>query len=132
MINYNNIISGQISDPPSGSLIVDFEGAINTTTITCDIVNRTRDQINTKWSITNFRGVSSFQTISSNPEIFHFSGDPIPGTVPTRTFRNRLNILNMSHDLDQVTLFCGSNTFPTQAHIFFRIYRKSEFSLLIH
>ena len=25
--------SGQITDPPSGSLIVDFKGAINTTTI---------------------------------------------------------------------------------------------------
>ena len=62
-------ISGQIYDPPSGSLIADVEGAKNATTISCDIVNRTRDQINTEWSVTNFRGVSSFQTLSSNPEI---------------------------------------------------------------
>ena len=108
-------------------MIADFEGAKNTTIITCDIVNITRNQINTEWSVTNFRGVSSFQTLSSNPEIFHFSGDPIPGTMPTQTFRNRLTILNMTNDLDRVTLSCGSNTFPTQAHFLFRIYRKSEF-----
>ena len=125
------MILGQITDPPNGSLIVDFEGAINTTIITCHIINRTRDQINTEWSVTNFKGLSSFQTLSSNPEIFHFSGDPIPGTMPTQTFRNRLTILNMSNDLDRVTLSCGSNIFPTQALFFFRIYRKSEFSLLI-
>ena len=105
-------------------MIVDFEGANNITTITCDVVASTRNQINTEWSETNFIGVSGFQTLSSNPEIFYFSGDPIPGTVPTQTFRNRLTILNMTNDLDRVTIFCGSNTIPAQAHFFFRIYRK--------
>jgi hypothetical protein len=69
-------------------LIADVEGAINTTTIdiTCDVVNGIRNQINTEWSVINFKGVSRFQTLSGNPEIFQFSGDPIPGTIPTQTF----------------------------------------------
>ena len=120
-----NIISGQITDPPSGSLIADFEGAINSTIITCDFVNRIRDQTNTDWSVINFRGVSNIQTLSSNLEIFHFSGDPIPGSVPPQIFRTRLTVLNMSNDLDQVTILCGSNIFPT-ANFYFRIYRKSK------
>ena len=119
----SNIIPGQISDPPSGSVIVDFEGALNSTNIACDIVNRSRHQINTEWSISNFKGVSSFQMLS-DPEIFLFSGDPIPGNVPTQTYQNRLTILILSNDLDRVTIFCGSSTFPTLAHFFFRIYRK--------
>ena len=108
---------------------MDFEGAKNATIITCDIVNTTRNQINTEWSVIDFRGVSSIQTLSNNPQIFHFSGDLIPGTVPTQTFQNRLTILNMTNDLDLVTIFCGSNTFPTQAHFLFRIYRKFEFNI---
>jgi hypothetical protein len=106
---------------------VDFEGAINTTTISCDVVNRTRNQINTEWSVTNFKGVSSFQILNNNSEIFEFTGDPIPGTIPTQTFRNRVTILVLSNDMDRVTLFCGSDTFPAQTvpHFFFRIYRKS-------
>ena len=56
---------------------MDFEGAKNATIISCEIVNTTRNQINTEWSVTNFRGVSSFQILINNPEIFHFSGDPI-------------------------------------------------------
>ena len=123
------IISDQITDPPSGSLIADFEGAINTITISCDVVTSTRNKINTEGSIINFRGVSTFQILSNNPEIFQFSGDPIPGTIPPRIFRNRLTILNMTNDLDQATIFCGSNTFPTQAHFLFRIYRKFEFNI---
>ena len=122
------IISGQITDPPSGSMIVDFEGAKNITTITCDAVTSTRNRINTEWSVTNFRGVSGFQILSRNPEIFHFSGDPIPGTIPTQTFQNRLTILTMTNDLDLMTIFCGSNTIPVQAHFSFRIYRKFNLS----
>ena len=121
--------SGQITDPPSGSLIVDFEGAKNTTTISCDVVTSKRNQINTEWSVINFRGVSTSQILSSNTEIFHFSGNPIPEITctSTQTFQNRLTILVLSNDLDQVTLFCGRNVFPAQAspHFFFRIYRKS-------
>ena len=93
-------------DPSNGSVIVDFEGSINVTTITCDVVSTTGNQINTEWSITNSRELSNFRTLSdiTAPEIFLFSGDPIPGTVPNQTYRNRLTVLVLSNDLDQVTI----------------------------
>ena len=120
-------ISDQIInlDPSNGSVIVDFEGSINATTITCDVVTTTGNHINTEWSIINFRELSSFRTLSdiTAPEIFLFSGDPIPGTVPNQTYRNRLTVLVLSNDLDQVTIFCGSSTFPTLAQVSFRVYR---------
>ena len=105
---------------------MDFEGAINVTTITCDIVNRSRSQESTEWSISSFKGVSGFHTLTdiTASEIFLFSGDSIPGAVPNLTYRNQLTILVFSNDLDRVVIFCGSNAFPAQAHFIFRIYRK--------
>lgn len=121
-------ISDQITNlnPSNGSVIVDFKGSINATTITCDVVNTTGNQINTEWSVTNFRELSNFRMLSdiTAPEIFLLSGDPIPGTVPNQTYRNRLTVLVLSNDLDQVTIFCGSSAFPTLAHVSFRVYRK--------
>ena len=107
-------------------MIVNFEGKLNAATITCDIVNRSRNQINTTWSISNFRGVSSFRVFDDNiaPEIFLFGGDAIPGNVPTLTYRNRLTILVFNSDLDRVKISCGSSTFPVQADFVFRIYRN--------
>ena len=106
-------------------MIVNFEGKLNATTITCDIVNRSRNQINTVWRISNFRGVSSFRVLGDNiaSEIFLFSGNPIPG-YPTLTYRNRLMILVFNSDLDRVKISCGSSTFPVQADFIFRIYRN--------
>ena len=106
-------------DPSNGSVIVDFEGSINATTITCDDVTTTGNHINTQWSIANFRDLSNFRTFSgiTASEIFLFNSDPIPGTVPNQMYRNRLTVLVLSNDLDQVTIFCGSSTFPTLVHL---------------
>ena len=114
----------QFIDPPSGSTIADFEGTVNFTTITCNILGSQGTQISTQWTIANFRGASS-QVISDNlaPELFLFGGDPVP-TVPTLTFRNRLTILTLSPDLDRVIIACGSGPFPDQANVNIRIYRK--------
>ena len=107
-------------------MIGNFEGTLNATTITCDIVNRSRNQINTVWRISNFRGVSSVRVLADNiaPEIFLFDGDAIPGNGPTLTYRNRLTILDFSSDLDRVTVSCGNSAFPVQADFVFRIYRN--------
>lgn len=106
-------------------MIVDFEGTLNATTITCNIVNSSRNQDKTVWSISNFRGVSSFRVLGDDtaPEIFLFSGDPIPGAGPIQTYRNRLTVLVLSSDLDHVIISCGNNTLPVQVHFAFRIYR---------
>ena len=54
----------------------------------------------------------------SNPGIFLFSGDPIPGIVPTQTYQNRLTVLVLSNELDRVTISRGSSTFPAQPYFF--------------
>ena len=118
-------------DPPSGSTIADFEGAMNFVTITCNIARSDGSQISTQWTIANFRGLSS-QVINDNlaPELFLFSGDPVP-TLPTLNFRNRLTLLILSTDLDRVTIFCGSGTLQEQANVTVRVYRKHSFSYII-
>ena len=115
-------------DPPNGSVIVDFEGTLKVTTITCNIVNNSRIQDRTVWSISNFRGVSSFCVFGDDiaPEMFLFSGDPIPGAPPTQTYQNRLTVLVLSPDLDHVMVACGNSTLPVQAYFVFRIYCKSN------
>ena len=110
-------------DPPSGSVIANFEGTVNATTLSCNITNE-GSQVSTQWSIENFRDAPS-RFISDNlaPELFSFSGDPIP-TVPNFTYRNRLTVLNWTSELDRVTVFCGTGADPEQANFVFRIYRK--------
>ena len=115
----------QFIDPPSGSTIADFEGTVNFTTITCSILNSQGTQlISTQWFIANFRR-ENFDVIDDMlaPELFLFSGDPIPA-IPTLDYRNRLTILTLIPDLDRVTIFCGSGTNQRQGSIIIRIYRK--------
>ena len=44
------------TDPPSGTLIANLEGAENATTLTCNLTNPDGDQITTQWNVGNFRG----------------------------------------------------------------------------
>ena len=113
----------QFVDPPRGSTIAGFEGAMNITTITCNISSSHGTQISTQWFIANFRG-ESFDVINDMlaPELFLFSGDPIPN-VANEQFSNRLTVLTLNPDLDQVTIYCGSGTNQQQTNIIVRIYR---------
>ena len=59
--------------------------------------------------------------------MFLFSGPSIPGASPTQIYQNRLTVLVLSSDLDNVMIDCGNSTLPIQAYIIvFRIYRKSN------
>ena len=114
-------------DPPSGSVIANFEGAENVTTIMCNVTDDRPIppvQLETRWSIENFR-VAGLQTITDNfnTSLFLVSGDPDP-VSPSGSFRNRLTILRLTSDLDGVTVFCGIGALPQQASFPLRIYRK--------
>ena len=112
-------------------MIVDFEGTINSTTLTCNITNL-GNQISTQWGVGSFRGVPGLQLITDDlaPELFLISGDPIP-SFPIFTYRNRLTILVMTSDLDEVIVYCGSGTDPQQANFVLRLYRKCNYCLII-
>ena len=116
------------TDPPSGTEISDFEGTVNATTLTCNITNnQTGAQEITVWSIGNFRGVPAVRTIFADlaPELFLFSGDLI-NNDPRFTFLNSLTILNLTSDLDEVIVYCGSGAGAAaeQANFTLRVYRK--------
>ena len=110
-------------DPPSGQVIADFEGAENVTTIMCNVTNGALSpiQLETRWSIANFRGEASLQTIT-DINLFLVSGDPNP-ISPSGSFRNRLTILRLTSELDGATVFCGIGALPQQANFPLRIYR---------
>ena len=109
-------------DPPTGTLIVNFEGTLeNAVTITCNITNGV-NQIGTQWSIENFRNSPNLISLPSNniPEIA-IDGDLRPSGS---TFRNRLTISALTSQLDGVIIHCGTGEQPRQANYPVRIYRK--------
>ena len=114
--------------PPSGSVIGSFEGTVSVTILTCNITDdQTGDQAITVWSIGNFRDVPEVRTILADlaPDLFLFSGDPLPSD-PSFTYLNRLTVLNLTSELDEVIVYCGSGagSAAEQANFTLRVYRK--------
>ena len=99
-------------------MIANFEGAINATTLICN-VTRGENQIDTFWRIANFRGVAGNQALInliSSQNIFMAHG----------LYLNELRVTNWTSEVDQVIVFCGTGSEPTQANVTLRIYRKLE------
>ena len=110
-------------DPPSGSVIADFEGTLNATTFRCNI-SHGGIQVGTQWSIENFGGNPSLQTVSNAAsDLFEFGGDLRPEST-TDTFINRITVLNFTSDLDNAIVYCGTGAQRRQANFMLRIYRK--------
>ena len=78
----------------------------------------------TQWNLENFRGLGLGPT-SNAPELFEIGGDPHPD-YPDATYLNRLTVLNMTSELDDVILYCGTGAQPRQANFTLKIYRKSK------
>ena len=114
-------------DPPTGTLIVNFEGTLeNAVTITCNITHIIQNvvtQIGTQWSIENFRNSPDLISLPSDniPEIT-IDGDLRPSGLST--FRNRLTISALTSQLDGVMILCGTGEQPRQANYPIRVYRK--------
>ena len=111
-------------DPPSGSVIANFEGSTpNTVTIACNITHEGR-QITTQWNVASFRGggPNSLLALTVAPELFSLGGDPIPDT--DFLFNNELTILNWAAELDRAMLYCGTGQDPQQAGFTLRIYSE--------
>ena len=111
-------------DPPSGSVIANFEGALNAITINCSVTSSQGFRITTEWTLTNYGGSDATFTPNNlpTPELFSFSGDPFPGT--NSTYLNSLTVTNLTSDLDGVIVYCGTGARPQQANFTLRIYRK--------
>ena len=110
--------------PDSGTTIANFEGTLNATTLTCNVTFQ-ENQISTTWSVGNFQGVQGIQILNQNlgTELFATGGDPDPNN-PGLTYLNQLTILNLTSELDGVTVFCGTGGDLEQALFHLRVYRK--------
>lgn len=123
-------LGAALVSPDSGTAIANFEGTLNAATLTCNITYQ-GIQISTTWSVGSFRGVAGPQVILQNfaTELFSIDGDPDPNN-PGLTFLNQLTILNLTSELDGVTVFCGIGNNLQQALFHLRVYRK--FRIMLH
>ena len=112
------------TQPPSGSLIANFEGDENTTTLVCNISSDGIIQISTTWSIQDFRGSAGLTDLTGSLEPFIVGGPPNP-LAPQFSLRNELTVSNWTADLDGTTIFCGTGQDQQEASFFLRVYRKS-------
>ena len=108
--------------PPSGTLIANFEGAGNATTLFCN-VSSDGIQVTTTWSIQNYRGSTGLVDITSSPEPFSVDGDPNP-LAPQASLLNELTVSNWIANLDGATIFCGTGQDQREASFLLRVYRK--------
>ena len=113
-------------DPPRCSVLANFEGTPNATTINCSITNSQGAQVTTEWTLTNFRGDDALFTPNNitAPELFSFNGDPIPGFKFKLTYQNSLTVTNLTSDLDGMIIYCGTGMQSRQANFTLRIYHK--------
>ena len=105
-------------DPPSGSVIANFEGTLNAATLTCNVTNE-GFQIVTFWTVANFRGVTGTRPVNSltNQDLFLVGGG---------SFFNQLTVTNWTSEVDRVTVFCGIGSDLEQANVVLRLYSKFE------
>ena len=122
---------GGFIDPPSGSLVIGFEGDENLTTIDCEVFTDStlQEQLTTLWFIQDFRNVSLSQMINEIDDpftsLFLITGTERNDSIPNlTTFRNNLTILRFDATLDGTTLFCGSGRDQEIGNFSLRIYRK--------
>ena len=109
-------------DPPSGSVIADFEGTQNASTLTCNVTDDQGLQIITQWTLQNYGGHGSRLQFITTAREFSVSGDST--SFPSLTYQNHLVVLNLTTKLDAVMVYCGGNNQFQQANFTLRIYRK--------
>jgi hypothetical protein len=113
-------------DPPSGSVVANFEGSLNATTLTCNISHEGSQRF-TFWSIANFRGIAGIQSLGTLRD----QNLPLQLMLRMDSFFNQVIVTNWTTELDQVIIFCGLGSQRTQANITLRLYRKFKFSPVI-
>lgn len=106
----------------SGSIVGSFKG-LNATTLTCNITDL-GTQINTHWSLKNFREIPGvLRNVSTLAPDILISGDPVPSDNSS-TYQNHLTILNWTLAIDRVTVYCGTEQDTQLANFILRLYRK--------
>lgn len=88
--------------------------------------------MSTQWNLRNYGPGESSSLVTVNNvagvgELLDIGGDPIPG-LENVTYNNQLTVLNLTSELDEVIVFCGTGQQQALANFTLRIYRKSRTS----
>lgn len=112
-ISCSDFITSSNFNPPSGSVLPGIERAINFTTLSCDIVSGDMNRA-VVWSI-KFSDKEISQ-IAKSDEAFLIHG----------SLQNKLEVKNLTSNLDGAVLYCGTEREPQLANFTLRIYRKHQ------
>lgn len=127
-VDISSTVSGaeNFFQPPSGSVIANFEGTTNAAVLTCNVTNEQGLQVSSQWTLGNFRGHGSqLQSVAVAPELFLVAGDQVTSD-PRITYRNRLTVLRLTSELDGAKVYCGGGGQLQQANFTLRIYRNLD------
>lgn len=117
-INLHNIILVFLvrveTHPASGTLIAGFEGATNISVLFCNIFSDNQ-QISTLWNTGNVAN-GIIQPLSQSLTSLVVTKDSL--------YENKLTILNLTSNLNDMIVFCGTEEDPKLANFTLRIYRK--------
>lgn len=119
--------------PLNNSVTAQLVGAANSTVFECDMFhqdsNGVLSQISTRWMLQNFLSTSGSQGIlviqSAFVGVFLIGGTRRPPGLDLlgKTYRNRIEVLNFTEDLDGAMLVCGSED-ESSGYFNLRAYSK--------
>lgn len=110
--------------PLSGSLLVDYCGAKNFTTLNCSILTSSRP-VHIVWSVQHLRNNSAILMVEDNtePELFYIV-ESVKTASQNFFSQSYFTILNLTSELDGVIVYCGTKEEPKIANFSLRIYCK--------
>lgn len=115
------------SNPPNGSVIAHLPGAINATVIECNVFQDFSGeplQVTTTWSLLNFMSLDEVIVNTRQFDgLFLIGGTPTPPKLLSRTYRNRITVINFTEDFDGTILCCGTEK-KGLGYFNFRVYSK--------
>ena len=113
------------STPPSGSQIVGHLGAKDFATLTCSILTR-NEPVHIQWSVQKFGETSVVRVDKGHapiPGLSHVT-EEVENTSSNVLTHSHITIRTLTHDLDNVVVFCGTQANPQQANFTLKIYCK--------
>ena len=89
-------------------------------------------QITTAWTLENFLGLSLVSISKDDHPEFAINGTERGSSLPFPTFRNQLTIVNLTHRLHNVRLYCGHGQDTTDGFWDLRVYSEYVCGALSH
>lgn len=123
MHDFAGLDIGIHTEPHPGSHLIHYEGSLNIITLKCTKFNDNEEII---WSLQNFRHNTEVKRVRDIeiPELFY----NISNEAENYSIRSHFTIHNITLQLDEVVIFCGTNEEPLLANFTLHVkdYSKSK------